>query len=331
LYSVHSAFSFNLSGSCEAAVTALRSDFAYFAVSGDDPQATQIEVNLEAPDYEGLPVVDASVYTPRNVVYHVRGTRILDFGGRGLAFFDPAQRHFRVASLDADLVYEAANLFLLSRIGEACDKHGLNRLHALGMAYRGRSILAVLPMGGGKSTLCAELLKCAELRVLSDDSPFIDRRSRAHAFPLRLGLLEGSDVEVPPEFVRVYRRMEFGPKRLVDSAYFRDRVQSVAEPGLLIIGRRTLAAGPRIERASYRRTMEALLPAMILGVGLFQGLEFLLRSSLWDLTGQIGTVWGRSVNAHLLARRSHCYIIHLGRDKGANAAAIVELAKAELG
>jgi len=235
-----------------------------------------------------------------------------------------------MASADRYLVYEAAYLFLLSQIGEALDARGLHRLHALAMSWRGRAILALLPMGGGKSTLGVELLKEPDLQILSDDSPVMDRRGRAFAFPLRLGLLGGREQEVPEEHRRLIQRMEFGPKYVVNYSYFASRVAASAEPGLVILGRRTLARKGRVEPASYSETVRAMMPNMVLGLGLYQGLEYLVQSSTAELLGKAGVVLSRFRNAHALARRSKNYILHMGRDVADNARLILELAQRNL-
>lgn len=323
-------FEFRLAGTSEQAIAGIASDFAYFqapeSVAGS-PLPFVLELNEGAPSYEGLPVCDASAYTPRNVVYRAHGQRLLDYGGRGLGTLDESARRFSMTSEDADLVYEAAYLFLLSRIGEHLDAQRLHRLHALAMSFRGRSILVLLPMGGGKSTLGAELLKHPDTRILSDDSPIIARDASALAYPLRLGLLKGREGEIPPEYVRLIQRMEFGPKFLVDYSYFASRVTAEAQPGLLLLGHRTLSATPRLEPAPYRAAMRAMLPNLIVGLGLFQGLEFVLGRGHREIWSKLGIGLSRLRNAHALARHSHCYDFHMGRDLGANAAAVIALAE----
>lgn len=286
-----------------------------------------LELNETAPAYDGLPVCDASAYTPRNVVYHANGRRLLDYGGRGLGVLDEASQRFSMTSEDPDLVYEAAYLFLLSRIGEHLDARRLHRLHALAMSIHGRSILVLLPMGGGKSTLGAELLKHPGIRILSDDSPLIASDGEAYAYPLRLGLLKGRETEVPPEYVRLIQRMEFGPKYLVDYSYFASRVTGSAKPGLLLLGERTLSATPRLEAASYSAAVRAMVPNLIVGLGLFQGLEFVLGRRRRELLSKVGVGLSRLRNAHALARRSRNFHFHMGRDVGANAEAVVALAE----
>jgi hypothetical protein len=333
IFEVHGAFTFAVTGTCPEALDGLTRDFWFFRRKIPAPLpslAFQLELLLEAPRYDEFAEGDAAIYTPRNVVYHSGSLRVLDFGGRGLAEFDARGRRFRMRSLDPHLLYEAAYLFLLSQIGEACDARGLSRLHALAAAVNGRALLVVLPMGGGKSTLGEALLDYPAVRILSDDSPLIDRRGSALAFPLHIGLLHDPGKVVPARFIRHIHRMEFGPKYLVDPEWFGERIAAAADPGVLIIGRRTLAAEPRVERGTYRDVMRALVPAMILGVGLFQGLEYLLQSRVTDLFGRTGVLFGRLRNAHALIRASRCYLVHLSRDSVKNARLSVELAN-ELG
>jgi hypothetical protein len=327
-YNVY-GYSFQVNGDCPFAVDGIKEDFTFFASeSGANP--TQLDLFQREPDYDALPVSDAQIYTPRNVVYRDGDSRILDFGGRGLGRYDARSRRFQMESADDNLVYEAAYLFLLSQIGQTLDARGMHRLHALAMSYHGRSILVLLPMGGGKSTLGAALLKHPGIEILSDDSPFIDRAGRAHAFPLRLGLLSGREHEVPAEHRRLINRMGFGEKYLVNYSYFANRVTASAQPGLVILGRRTLARQGRLTPASYRQTMSAMVPNMIVGLGLFQGLEYLLERSSREIAGNVGLALSRSRNAHALTRKSRNYVFHMGRDSEANAQAILDLAARSL-
>ena len=329
-YNVY-GFEFRVSGGCSFAREGLAEDFAYFAAGQTGPDAIELELDEGEPDYRGLPECDARFYTPRNTVYCVNGTRYLDFGGRGLGTFEGAARRFAMRSADPHLVYEAAYLFLLSQIGQYGDARGLHRLHALAMERQGRAVLALLPMGGGKSTLGAALLKRPEMRILSDDSPFIGRQGQALAFPLRLGLLEGREEEAPAEHRRLVRRMEFGPKYLVNYSYFAGKVAKEAAPGLVLLGRRTLAREGRLEPASYTETLKAMVPNLIVGIGLFQGLEYLLEHSAGELARKGGLGWSRLRNAHALIRRSKNYVFHMGRDVEANAQLVAELAEREFG
>jgi hypothetical protein len=303
----------------------IRQDFAFFA-AGPSADSVTIELICADPPYTDLPEMEASVYTPRNVVYRCAGRRYIDYHGRALGIQEELTGNLRLYSRDPDLLYEAAYLYLLSQIGQYLDGRGLHRIHALGVVVKNKAVLVLLPMSGGKSTLGLHLLKHPEVQILSDDSPFIDRHGRALAYPLRLGLLPGSEHTVPAEHRRFITRMEFGPKHLVNYSYFQDRVAASAEPGLLLIGSRTLAPVCRIEEVGKLSGLRACIANCVIGVGLFQGLEFILRSSGWELLQQGRLGVSRLRNCHQMLKRSRVCRVHLGRDPELNARTVLDFA-----
>ncbi len=322
-------YRFQVQGSSPAAQENVCQDFAYFRSQPGEGDHV-IEILDEDPDYGNAPLCDASIYTPRNVTYRNGTMSYVDYGGRGLGIHDIVNGNFRILSRFPDLSYEAAYLFLLSQIGQFLDSVHLHRLHALAVSINGRSVLGLLPMGGGKSTLAMELLNYPEVRLLSDDSPFIDRDGRAHAFPLRLGLLPGRESEIPRRYQRVLNRMEFGPKILVDYEYFADRVSPVAEPGIVFLGRRTLSEQCRIERAPMMAAIRAVITNSVVGLGLFHGLEFILENSPVELVSRLGTGFSRLQNCLQMLLRSEVYYLHLGRSTENNARTVFEFASRAL-
>jgi hypothetical protein len=318
-------FRFAIHSSSQWAQESLAHDFAFFRTSTAG-EARIIEILDEEPKYEHLPACDASVYTPRNVVYRNGATAYLDYNGKGLGIHDTSTGSFRIVSRDPHMLYEAVYLFLLSQIGQYLDRKKLHRIHALGVSLNGRAILALLPMGGGKSTLGAHLLQRPEIKLLSDDSPFVDSKGHLHAFPLHLGLLPNHEGQVPEQHRRMIRRMEFGPKILVNYSYFADRVCASAEPGIVFLGRRSLSPECRIERAGMTAGIRAAVTNCVVGLGLFHGLEFILESSALELASKASVAYSRLTNCLQLLRRSEVYYVHLGRDPETNARCVTEFA-----
>jgi hypothetical protein len=306
-------------------VDGIRQDFSFFGPA-EAGERVSIELLSEDPPRDELPVSDAVVYTPRNVVYRNGTRRYIDYHGRALGIQEEATGNLKVYGRDPNLLYEATYLYLLSQIGQYLDRRGLHRIHALGVVVKKRAVLVLLPMGGGKSTLGMHLLQHPEVQILSDDSPFIDRQGRALAYPLRLGLLPGSEDAIPPEHRRSITRMEFGPKHLVNYSYFQDRVVASADPGLVLIGARTLAQECRIEDVGRLEGLRACVSNCVVGVGLFQGLEFILSSSGWELLKQAGLGVSRLRNCNQLIRRSRVCRVHLGRDPELNARTVLDFA-----
>jgi hypothetical protein len=316
-------YRFSVSGTPAEAVDGICQDFAFFAAPQGTGGAT-IELFHQEPPRERLPAGDAVVYSPRNVVYRENGRRFIDYHGRALGIEDEPTGNLQLYSRDSNLLYESAYLYLLSHAGSFLDRHGLHRMHALGISVGDRAVLVLLPMGGGKSTLGLHLMRYPETRILSDDSPFIDRQSRVLAYPLRIGLLPGSEDCIPREYLRVVERMEFGSKHLVNYTFFQDRVCASADPGLVLIGARRLTGECSIEPAGKLAGLRASIVNCVLGVGLFQGLEFILQSSVWDLAKHLGIGFSRLRNCIQLLRRSRICRIHLGADPELNARTVLD-------
>jgi hypothetical protein len=313
---------FSLSGNALQALQNLTNDFQYF-VCRQTTSPVSVEVFEADPPYEEVPNRPATVYTPRNVSFTYEGITFIDYSGLALAVWDREQRSFRVHSRNPDIQYEAAYLFLLSHIGEFLDRRHLHRIHAMAVDVNGRAVLAVLPMGGGKSTLCWDLLKHPEVQFLSDDSPIVSSDGCVHAFPLRLGLLEDGAAEVPKALQRTIKRMEFGSKILIGYDYFADRISPSATPGIVFLGVRTLANDCRIEPVGSWEQFKSMFANCVVGLGLFQGLEFVLRSSPLELLAKTKVAWSRLRNARALFSKSRVYRLALGRDQKRNAETVM--------
>jgi hypothetical protein len=313
----------HIQSSCACAMESLAEDFAFFQ-STDESGAHIIELLDEEPPYSEMPPLTANVYTPRNVSYRDGCKTYVDYSGRALGIHDRSNGNFRLYSKDPDMLYEAAYLFLLSQCGAAFDARHLHRVHALGVSLEGRAALVLLPMGGGKSTLGSELLKFPDIELLSDDSPLIDRNGTIHAFPLRLGLLPDAAGAVPKDHLRRINRMEFGPKLLVNYKYFSDRVRAAADPGVLFLGRRSLANTCEITPAGGVTALHAMTANCIVGMGLFQGMEFIFQQSGWELTSKAAVAYSRFAASVRLIRRSRVCHLSLGRDRTENARVVHE-------
>lgn len=321
---------FSLKGNGTTSLENLANDFQFFsAAQAEDP--ITVEVITDDPPYERVPEGTATTYTPRNVSLTVGNCSYIDYGGRALGIWNRNDRRFQIITRDLDIQYEASYLFLLSRIGECLDDRQLHRIHAMAVSVNDRAVVAILPMGGGKSTLCSALLKYPEFSLLSDDSPFIGGDGHVHAFPLRLGLLPGSETEIPEEYRRTINRMEFGPKILVTYEYFADRIRAGAKPGIVFMGQRSMGEECRIEPAGKWAQYKSMLVNCVVGLGLYQGLEFVLTHSPVELLSKGRIAWSRFRIARALFSRSSVYELTLGRDQELNARTVREFIARRLG
>ena len=149
------------------ALEGLAADFYFFRskteVGTEAGSVAEVTLDVGDPPYDDIPARTATIYTPRNIAFSEGSRTYIDYSCRALAIYDRVTTAFHIHSRDSDLLYEATYLFLLSRIGEFLDSRRLHRIHAMAVGFHGRAVLAIFPMGGGKSTLAAELLKIRSL------------------------------------------------------------------------------------------------------------------------------------------------------------------------
>ncbi len=148
---------FRLHGDGSSAVHMVAQDFQFF-ICDKALQPIDMELVTKKPPYDEVPEGIATTYTPRNVSFTKNAVTYIDYSGEALAIWDRKRMRFRLFTTNPDLQYEAAYLFMLSRIGECLDGRKMHRIHAMAMSVQGHAVLAVLPMGGGKSTLTSGLL-----------------------------------------------------------------------------------------------------------------------------------------------------------------------------
>jgi hypothetical protein len=316
---------FDVRGWPEVAHEVVR-DFLWFET--EDGRVADITIELErgAPRWDSYGDVTAAFITPRNVVYQSGSRTILDYFGRASAELDRAAGRIVIRSEHPHLAHEAAYLFLLSRIGEHLDAIGLPRLHALAVAGPRGAICVLLPSGGGKSTLAVSALRDERARLLAEDTPLLDSRGRVHPFPLRIGVNPGDAERLPPGSVRRIERMEFHDKLVLDLDGFRDRVEAEPQPLVdLVIGQRSLGSEGRLERIPRRAATGALLREGVVGIGVYQGMEFVLQRGMRDVMGKAGEALTRARCCAAAARGARVWRLTLGRDHASNWAALGEL------
>ncbi|MFA6028688.1 MAG: hypothetical protein WC969_02410 [Elusimicrobiota bacterium] len=262
-----------------AALEELRRDFAWFADGGDvsAPLRFMLRRALPPPPLAGaLPTLRARRWAVRDA----GPLREIRYPEGAVVRWDYRARSGTLWCEDPELLRELAYLAVLSRAGEELDRRGLHRVHALGFERDGDGGLLLLPSGGGKSTLALELLRGTSLNVVSEDTPLLDRRGILTAFPLRWGFGERADLRgVPEALVRPFRRRAHGLKRVVDVEFFRGRVRSGVPLRWLLVGR-PVGGTLSIEKASWAEAAAALALSLVVGHGIAQMSEYVLRPSL---------------------------------------------------
>lgn len=307
----------------EELIEEVRRDFAYFFIPPKKCRV-RIDLHLATPPYDDLPSLPASFFTPRNVCFKSGDTTYIDYFGKGLSIFNRERQHCTIYGEDADLVHEICYLFILSTCGQYFDDKRIHRIHALAVSKKNKGVLLLLPSGGGKSTVALRLLVQPGFRLLSEDTPLIDHRGDILPFPLRVGGTPDSDHGISQKYISTMKRMEFDPKTLIDIEAFQDRLGKKVGPEILIVGERNLGTTSEIVRISRFLAFKALVKYMIVGLGIYQGLEFLLERGPFEVFGKFRLVFSRIRNARVLLNRSQCYKFVMGRDIEKNCNRLIE-------
>jgi hypothetical protein len=151
--------------------------------------------------------------------------------------------------------------------------------------------------------------------LLSEDSPLIDGRGLIHPFPLRIGVNPHQAGDLPPGHVRRLERMEFDPKLLLDLDAYRERIEPTPRPlRHLVIGQRSLGSRAHLEALPRRAAIGPLVREVVIGVGLYQGMEFVLQRGVADVATQVRPAIMRSKRCLAGLRRARVWRLRLGRD-----------------
>jgi hypothetical protein len=318
---------FSLGGDWPELVEDVRLDFAWFerpaALEGP---TLRIEVARRAPELDGFGDTPAAFVTTRNVVYQDDGRTIIDFFGRAVAVFDRDRNHLFVQGEERHLVHEAVYTFLLSRIGDHLDRVGLMRLHALGLSGPAGAVVLMLPSGGGKSTLALRALREPGVKVISEDTPVLDRRGSVHPFPLRIGVNPTDAESLPAGEVRRIERIEFHSKLVLSIDAFAGQIETRPQPlRHLVVGQRSLGVEAALEPVPRRALAAPLFRDGIVGMGVAQMIEYVLKRGPSDFLGQGGVAMRRAVCCGAALARARSWRLRLGRDQERNWAALAQL------
>jgi hypothetical protein len=307
-------------------VAALELDFAWFRTTPDGTADATIDVQPGTPSFDSLPPVRASFTTTRNVVYQADSRTIVDYFGRALVIFDRARRTVLVQGDERHLVHEAIYLLVLNRVGEHLDRRRLLRLHAMAMTGAQNGVVVLLPAGGGKTTLALRALREPRVRLISDDTPLLDREGRLHAFPLRLGVNERVAAELPANEVRRIERFEFPAKHALALEAFSNQIASEPQPlRHIVLGQRSLGNDAHLVAIPRRRAVGPLFRDGVVGLGIAQMAEYVLQRGWFDVmrNGRVATM--RAAICSKALSQARTWELELGRDGERNWAALEPL------
>ena len=309
----------------------IRRDYSFFL---DDTVTPKIffEIFDEAPDYSKLPPLKATIYSPRNICYTKDNLSFIDYFGKGLTIIDRNTNIYKIFCIDSHLRHEIVFLSILSLVGQDLDSRHLHRVHGLGLEIHNKAILILLPSGGGKTTLLLELMKHDFIKLISEDSPLIDASGNALPFPIRIGMtMAGKPSDIPEEHLHLIQRMEFGSKYVIDVTFFKDKIiKKSVNVQYILCGVRCLGTESSITPLSKRAALKDLVTNSVVGVGLYQGLEFLLQNNAWELLKKGGLLFSRLRNVSKILSGSRTYSFVLGCDRAKNVETFLDFCRKTL-
>jgi hypothetical protein len=291
-------------------------DFSYFLCSETNP-SLRVSFTKARPNYDALPEMTCSLATPRNICFSNGHCTYIDYFGLALNSYDRRTNFSRIVTEDLELAHEIAYLTVLSRLSEALERKRLHRIHGLGVEAGGKGTIILLPSGGGKSTMALAILnKNNPFRLISEDSPLLRKDGFLLPFPLRIGVHpQNVPSDIDPRFTRLDRRIEFSPKISIDIRCFADKVSRHPVPAAsLLLGIRTTGRTAEIIPAPKRAVLRHVLANSIIGIGLYQGLEFLLQKNFAESLRHLGLLFSRVYNNGVLLRHTRVFRFIIGRD-----------------
>lgn len=287
-----------------------------------------IEVDVQEidPPYETLPNLLERFSTPRNIVYKDNDYKIIDYFGKGLIIETNSKTSYKIISKDRNFLRESFYLLVLSLLGQFCDKVGYLRVHGLALSYKDKLFVLTVPPGGGKSTMALSLLNDDGYKLISDDEAIFDKNGHIHCFPTHIGTLDEDRIkDIPDKYFYQVDRMEFGLKYFIDSDYWKSKLddRNLKDP-VFLIAHRVLNGEPSIDKCSKSTLFVALIKNAVVGVGLFQGVEFVFNNSTSEIVSKIITGMKRLILAIKLTMNSRSYHFTLSRNVDKNAQMIKE-------
>ncbi len=309
----------------EALLKKFEEEFHFFVQSSAEHVQTTVDIFREKPPE--LPPMVASKILETCTVYRLSSRQYVDYRGEALTIRDEQEDAVRIYSLDDDRLYEIGFLAIHSLLGEALDKKGFSRIHALSVGLKNLNAILMLPSKGGKSTMLSHLLENPEIKIISDDMPLVDMRGFIHVFPSKISVdRQPEDGPLSKLHWIEFKRTVYPPKWTASLSQLKERIEThnLHQKTLLVAGYR-LSQGQSILTAVPKWKMIApMFEHMIMGFGLPQVLEMFLKFNFTDLFRMGMHAFMRSISAFNLVRKSRCYHFYLGPDRSYNAQLLLD-------
>lgn len=306
----------------------IKKDFSHFESSKKFTYEFHFIAHLGGIPWRKLPELKSSKQSINSITYDQKNIRFNDYYKEALSIYDYDKEYCEVYSHDLNRLHEILYLVILSRTGKKMDELGLHKIHACSLKYKQKTLVLMLPMKGGKSTLFFNLIKNPEIEILSDDTPIVDQEGHIRAYPLRVGIEDDSKFKNLYDESQAYsiERKQYGLKKLIPMEAFKNKIaQGFSGEVILINGIRCSNKECELVRCSSLKMFSFLKTHMIVGVGLPMIIEYFIRANFYDWLKNLKIFIARVRAALKLSFRSQNYICYMGEDPELNARTIERL------
>jgi hypothetical protein len=254
----------------------IKEDFQFFYRTGLKFSPLLIFKITKNFQYISKPIV--RIQTPRVTTEGLDSYRVCNYGDgcRVSSFSSNGIRIFQISGVKK-WIHEMIYMAILSAVGEELDQRGFHRVHALGLQYKKRNLLVLLPQGGGKSALANLLLKEAGFKIFSDEIPLV-KDGVLFPFPIRMALRPqvAQGLNLDTKGARILLRKKFPEKILFPIPL--EKIPQSEKVNALLVGVRAKGT-PKIVRSSFWLGVRELLKSLVVGLGTPQMAEHMLRLS----------------------------------------------------
>lgn len=307
----------------ECLIENVRRDFSFF-VSNNSNAGIKIEGIARQPDFKIIPSKIPFFRTRDALCYESHGIKYINYIKKALSIYDLKEETCKIICEEKNLLHEITYITILSRVGEKLDIKSIHRIHALGFTYKDNAALCLSPMYGGKTTLALGLLNNPFVKLISDDTPLINKELELLPFPTRIGVKNITGLGIPSKFCREIIRKRFGRKVLIDIEYFYPKIVQNGVPlKFIFIAKRCNRTTPKIKKAGLPLSMFALFRDMVLCRGVAQVKEYFIQKSIRDIILKMELFMSRVLIASKILQNFRPYILYLSKDSNENVKTIL--------
>ena len=261
-----------------------------------------------------------------SITYEHNGIRYNDYYGHVVSLFNARRGEAFLTGTDLDKLYEVTYLLILSRSGKFADMSGIHKIHAFSIVHRGKGLICMQPMRGGKSTLFTEIVLNHDVEIGSDDTPLINDQGTLLSFPLRVSL-----EAIPPKLALtdkdyyLMKREFFKSKFSLSLKKFAKPISQECNQYIFVEAHRSTFESPKIVKMSRLRLFRRLFHHMVIGFGLPIIFEYFWESGYKDFFIKTFIFIKRFTLALKLTFTKDGYDFYLCSDSKKNADAILKL------